>query len=174
MNIIGGPSLGAAAGTTTPIECAVCGGECAAPDQHVFTDRNTSMLLRPDDRVRLYTEMVMHGRRIRVMRVYRGGEVRTFVDDMGDPADFIAEPILIPSAGNDPSDWNTVGECLEEAQHVHDIGGLQSLRKRTRRATGAEWAAELDRQNSLIREELAARSTYGAGGHFQRDRSWRR
>lgn len=164
----------AKSGTTGPTECQTCGGECASPDTHVFSDRNTSQLLRPDDRVRLYAEMVMHGRRIRVMRVYRENEVRAFVDDMGDPADFIAEPILIPSAGDNPNDWNTVGECLEEAQHIHDIGGLQSRRKQTRRATGAEWAAELAQQNSLIREELAARSTYGAGGHFQRDRSWRR
>lgn len=169
--------LGATAPGVTErgLTCAICQGECAKPLEHVISERSDSSLLFPDDKVQLYAEQNRHGRRLRLIQAYKGGTVRTFIDDMGPESDFKVEPFAIPSAGDGyVTEWNTVGECFAIAGDIHDNGGLVKNREHTRRATGAEWAAQYAQQRAFMREELAARSTYGAGGHFQRDRSWRK
>ena len=127
-----------------------------------------------DDRCQLYREVNLYGRRYRHMRVLKGSEVRSYIDDMGPEDAFTVEQFVIPVADDEVSEWNTVGECIEVAADIHASGGLVRQRRRTQAATGKDWAEQYVRQQEYLDLERRAVSQFGAGGFVQRTKEWRR
>ena len=131
-----------------------------------------------DDRCWQYSELIEDGIRIRELLVFKptpSGEPRLepFREVMGPAENFKPEGFVIPSAGRDVSEWNTVGECLDEAEAIHATGGF-ARNRRVPAATGKQWAEELVQQNDFVRQWAQARSVYGPTGQTQRSRDWLR
>lgn len=135
------------------------------------------MLLSPDTPVQLYSETNIDGSRWRLMRLWVKGVTENRIevkrDLMGPSENYRSEGFMIPSAGRDVSEWNTLGECMEIAADIHAEGGFAKNR-RVPAATGKQWAEELVQQNDFVRQWAQARSVYGPTGQTQRSRDWLR
>ena len=133
-------------GSSLGLRCARCGDPCVDPQGHLAVPYNPTDLLHPDDLVRLYGETIKWGRRWRVMKVLKGGELKSFVDDMGVEDEFKTPVFFIDSLSDDTNFWNTVGECFDIADDRHDAyrNGAKARHRNNRpnAATGAEWAQE--------------------------------
>ncbi len=140
-------------------------GACTDPQAHLAQVHNATLLLRPNDPARIYAERNKDGRRWRIVKTNRDGVLRAYVDDMGPEDAFTAHPFDIPSVGDDPSEWNTVGECFDIARERH----LLPVRHKAQPATGAAYLNELMERNALLRAWKAARSQFGPLGKVQRN-----
>lgn len=160
----------AADGNESGLSCPRCGDPCAKPQEHLTGARVATTLLSPDDPCQLYTERAKWGRRWRVVKVYRGGKVRHFVDDMGAEEAFALGTLDIPSFGDLPSEWNTVGECFELAGLRHQMGPAQRIAVAP--PSVEQMAQELVNQHEYIAAWRRGRSHFGATGFTQRSRDW--
>lgn len=157
-------------GTSSALTCSICPDECRQPQKHLVSEKWATILLRDDEPVALYAESNKWGRRWRVVRVFRAGTIRNFVDDMGPMTDYKVGPFQIPSAGRDITEWNKVGECFEIAADRHEAHKDGHKRKYTAAPTGTDWAKEFAEKADYKKALNVQRSVYGQGGFTQRDR----
>lgn len=151
--------------------CDPVDGICSSPQKHLANEATSSLLLTADTPLENYAEVDKWGRRWRVMNAYVNKTTKAYVDDMGESDNFLIGPFTIPSAGNDPHEWNTLGECLEIANWQHDEHRAGFKRKKVPAATAQQWANELEDQRDFINKWHRGQSVYGLGGHVQRDRN---
>ena len=156
---------GRSEGRSTGLQCPVCGDPCAKPQEHLAGGDNASRLVLPNDPCLLYVEINKWGSRWRVMEIYRDSAVKFFVDRIGPESDRAG--FAVPSNGDDhPSDWNTFTECLRVAQERN----AQPPKKRERdRPLSHIWIEELFLRDDERQRQRTKQSTYGPGGHVQRD-----
>jgi len=160
---------------TAGLQCFTCdpiGGICASPTEHLANENTSSLLLTADTPLENYAEVNKWGRRWRVMNAYVKGGTKPFVDDMGAEDDYLIGGFMIPSAGNEVWDWNTLGECMDIALWQHDEHREGFKRKRVPAATVQQWAEELEQQREFVHKWMNGVSTYGVGGHVQRAKDW--
>lgn len=155
---------------TAGLSCLTCGDPCVDPQGHLANERVDTSLIPLDAPILRYAERNKWGRRWRVIEAFVGGQVRPYVDDMGPEDEYLIGPFDIPSAGDETSEWNRFGECMDIALWNHDRnrGGFQ--RKRVPAATAQAWAEEVERNNESYARWRHASSTFGVGGFLQRAR----
>ena len=126
------------------LHCVTCGEACSNPQEHLAREDNATSHLNLDDPCALYEETNKWGMRWRLIIARHESQVRSYVDFMGMEDMFLVGGITIPSVADDhPSDWNTVGECLELAKYTHGENQQGYTRKLIPAPTGKEWAEEL-------------------------------
>jgi len=139
--------------------CLIDGDACLTPVAHLAREQVSTSLLSREAPCLMYEETNKWGSRWRVVEAIHGGELRTFVDHMGDEDDFKVGGITIPSSGGDDHEsyWNTFGECKDIAEDEHlQTGGW--TRRQVPRHTGEQWANRL----MEMAEQKRAQSTFGS------------
>ena len=132
--------------------CLIDGDACITPVAHLAREQVSTSLIDSDAPCLMYEETNKWGSRWRVVEAMYGGELRVFVDHMGNEDNFKVGGITIPSVPTDhESYWNEYGECLELANDTHTSESHGYVRKQVPRHTGEQWANQLMEMAELQR-----------------------
>lgn len=150
-------------GLSLGLNCLGCGEACITPVAHLAREEVSTSRLRPDDPCLMYEETIKWGSRWRVVTALHKNSLGVYVDWMGSDDDFKNGGITIPSVeDDDPSYWNTVGECMEIAKDDLEENTGAYTRKRVPRQTGEQWANQLVEMAEQRDRALKGIGTFGS------------